>query len=125
MAFPTPKDSRKAIPIASPPSCLSRKSQSIASAGASTTSILPVEDGEPVHARKLDSILDALSENIRWGTVLIHCAQGTSRAPSMAAAYMDAVGFKSITEAIKEIQRVRPFIHPSSTLLDSIRRHLA
>jgi protein-tyrosine phosphatase len=37
-----------------------------------------------------------LSENIRCGTVLLHCSQGVSRAPSLAAAYMDAVGCKGM-----------------------------
>jgi protein-tyrosine phosphatase len=68
--------------------------------------------------------MDAISENIRWGTVLLQCGQGVSRAPSMAAAYMDAVGCMGIDAAIKEIRKVRPFIHPSSTLLNSLKEHL-
>jgi protein-tyrosine phosphatase len=36
----------------------------------------PIEDGKPVSVRQFDRILDALSENIRWGTVLLHCARG-------------------------------------------------
>jgi protein-tyrosine phosphatase len=85
---------------------------------------VPVADGEPVPARLLDGILNALSENIRWGTVLLHCAEGVSRAPSMAAAYIDSVGCKNIDAAIKEIRKVRPFVHPSSTLLKSIKGNL-
>lgn len=85
---------------------------------------VPIEDGEPVPTRQFDAIMDALSENIRWGTVLIHCAQGMSRAPSMAAAYMDACGYKDIDSAITEIRKVRPFIRPSSTLLKSIKENL-
>jgi hypothetical protein len=42
----------------------------------------------------------------------------------MAAAYMDAVGCMGIDAAIKEIRKVRPFIHPSSTLLNSLKEHL-
>ena len=70
----------------------------------------PIKDDEPVSVRQFDRILDALCENIRWGTVLLNCSQGVSRAPSIAAAYMDAVGYKSIDAAVDEIRRVRPFV---------------
>ncbi len=85
---------------------------------------LPIVDDEPVPVQEFDGILDALYENLRWGIVLLHCSQGISRAPSFAAAYMDAVGYKHIDAAIAEIRKVRPFIHPSDVLLESIRRHL-
>jgi len=85
---------------------------------------LPIADDEPVPVHQFDCILDALSENIRWGTVLLHCVSGISRAPSLAAAYMAAVGFKNINAAIKEIRKLRPCIHPSSVLLNSMKEHL-
>lgn len=85
---------------------------------------MPIEDDEPVPVHQFDRILDALSENIRWGTVLLHCGQGISRAPSMTAAYMDAVGYKGIDSAITEIRQKRPFIHPSSTLLTRLKENL-
>ncbi len=85
---------------------------------------LPIEDEEPVPVRQFDAIMDALTENIRWGTVLLHCGVGVSRAPSLAAAYMDAVGCMGIDAAIKAIRKARPFIHPSSTLLNSLKEHL-
>lgn len=84
----------------------------------------PIEDDKPVSVRQFDRILDALMENIRWGTVLLHCAQGMSRAPSMAAAYTDAVGYRNLDAALKEIQQLRPMVSPSQLLLNSIRRHL-
>ncbi len=83
-----------------------------------------IEDDEPVSVWQFDRILDALYENIRWGTVLLHCSQGVSRAPSMAAAYMDAVGYKSIDAAIGEIRKLRPFISPSTVLVSSLKEHL-
>jgi protein-tyrosine phosphatase len=85
---------------------------------------IPIEDGEPVPIRQFYVIMDAIRKNIRWGTVLLHCGVGVSRAPSLAAAYMDAVGYKGIDAAIKEIRQMRPFIHPSSTLLKSIKENL-
>lgn len=85
---------------------------------------IPIADDEPVPVKQIDRILDAISENIRWGVVLLHCSQGVSRAPSMAAAYMDAVGSMSIDAAIKEIRKVRPFIHPSTVVVNSLKEHL-
>jgi protein-tyrosine phosphatase len=85
---------------------------------------LPIEDGEPVPVQQFDAIMDALSENIRWGTVLLHCASGMSRAPSFTAAWMASVGYKNLDAALADIRKVRPFILPSEILVESIRRHL-
>lgn len=85
---------------------------------------IPIADDEPVPVRQFDRILDAISENIRWGVVLLHCSQGVSRAPSLAAAYLAAVGYRNITAALNEIRKVRPFIHPSTVLVASLKEHL-
>lgn len=85
---------------------------------------LPIEDDEPVPVRQFDRILDALCENIRWGRVLLHCSRGMSRAPSMAAAYMAACGYRDIDAAIEEIRKVRPFIHPSTVVVESLKENL-
>ena len=85
---------------------------------------LPIEDDVPVPVRQFYGVMDAIRKNIRWGTVLLHCGQGVSRAPSMAAAYMDAVGCMGTDAALKEIRKVRPFIHPSSTLVNSLKENL-
>lgn len=85
---------------------------------------LPVEDGEPVPVRQFDAIMDALTENLRWGTVLLHCGAGVSRAPSLAAAYMDAVGCMGIDAAITAIRKARPFISPSTALVNSLKENL-
>jgi protein-tyrosine phosphatase len=85
---------------------------------------LSIEDDEPVPVRQFDAIIDALTENIRWGVVLLHCGVGVSRAPSLAAAYMAAVGYKGIDAAVSEIRKVRPFIHPSKILVASMKEYL-
>jgi protein-tyrosine phosphatase len=83
----------------------------------------PIADGSPIDIGTLDAVLDAMAENIRWGTVLLHCGMGASRAPVLAAAWMDASGYKNIDGALQEIARLRP-IAPSDILLSSVRRHL-
>lgn len=85
---------------------------------------LPVEDDAPVPIGQFDAIMDAIAENVRWGTVLLHCGVGVSQAPSLAAAYMDAVGYKDIAAALDEIRRLRPFIHPSTVLVASLQENL-
>ncbi len=85
---------------------------------------IPIEDDQPVPVGDFDRIMDAIAENVRWGTVLLHCGVGISRAPSMTAAWMHVVGFKNFDAAIEEIRAVRPFIAPSPILFESIRRHL-
>lgn len=85
---------------------------------------LPIEDAEPVSKPDFEAIIKAVAQHIRTGNVLIHCGEGVSRAPSMTAAYMHIVGNKSLDASIAEIKRLRPYISPSKTLLNSIRRHL-
>jgi protein-tyrosine phosphatase len=85
---------------------------------------LSIEDDEPVPVGQFDAVIDSIVENVRWGTVLLHCSQGISRAPSMAAAYMDAVGCMGIDAAINDIRKARPSIHPSTVLVESLKEHL-
>jgi protein-tyrosine phosphatase len=85
---------------------------------------IPVADPEPVAVGVFDSILDAIAENVRWGTVLIHCGSGWSRSPVMAAAWMHAVGYKNLDAALEEISASRPVVASSQTLLASVRAHL-
>ena len=85
---------------------------------------IPIEDAEPVPAPKFDAIINAVAQNIRHGTVLIHCAEGSSRAPSLTAAYMHSVGYKQIDAALAETKRLRPITNPSKTLFESVKEHL-
>lgn len=83
-----------------------------------------IMDEQPIPVGKFDAVMDAIMENIRWGTVLLHCGAGISRAPAMTAAYMHLVGFMNFDSALAQIKWRRPFIAPSEILLNSIRRHL-
>ena len=85
---------------------------------------LPIADDEPVPFRQFTTVMDAIAKSIRKGNPLLHCGVGVSRAPSLAAAYMDAVGFKNVDAALKEIRQVRPFIHPSTVLVESPKENL-
>ena len=85
---------------------------------------IPIEDVQPVPVGQFDRIMDAIAENIRRRSVLIHCGVGVSRAPSLTAAWMYCVGYKNLDSALEEIKRLRPAIDPSTILLESIRSYL-
>ena len=85
---------------------------------------ISIEDTEPVPVPKFDAIMSAIAQNIRRGTVLIHCAEGSSRAPILTAAYMHRVGYRHVDAALAEIKRLRPIANPSKTLFESVKEHL-
>jgi protein-tyrosine phosphatase len=85
---------------------------------------IPIEDDAPVPIRDFYSVMDAIRRGIRWGRVLVQCGAGVSRAPSLTAAWMATVGYKNIDAALEDIRKVRSYIAPSDTLLESLRRHL-
>jgi protein-tyrosine phosphatase len=85
---------------------------------------IPIVDAKCHSVGKFDTIIDAVGENIRWGTVLLHCGGGISRAPIMTAAWMHVVGYKDIDRALAEIAGLRPIIAPSEILLSSVRGYL-
>jgi protein-tyrosine phosphatase len=84
----------------------------------------PGFDAKRLGVGQLDAIIDAIGENIRWGTVLVHCGSGVNLAPILAAAWMHVVGYKNIDGALEEIARLRPIVAPSGILLSSVREHL-
>ncbi len=85
---------------------------------------LPVEDELAIPPERFNATMDAISNNIRRGKVLLHCGGGISRAPIMAAAYLHCVGYKEFDAALQDIAVLRGFISPSAILLASVREHL-
>lgn len=83
----------------------------------------PIDDSRLISKERFDAIIDAIAENIRWGTVLVHCIGGSSRTPIIAAAWMHVVGYKDIESALVEIGERRQ-IEPSPVLLNSIEEQL-
>src|ERR1035437_1782207 len=85
---------------------------------------LPVEDGELVPVRQFYAVMDAIANNIRTGNMLVHCAVGFSRSPTLTAAYMHRVGYRNFDAAMEEIRQVRPSVDPSTILVSSVKKHL-
>jgi protein-tyrosine phosphatase len=46
---------------------------------------LAIEDEEPIPIRQFEAVMQAIAESIRTGKVLVHCAVGLSRSPTLAA----------------------------------------
>ncbi|MDR3677854.1 MAG: dual specificity protein phosphatase [Acidobacteriota bacterium] len=83
----------------------------------------PLRDDRPVPVGRLDAIIDAIAENIRWGTVLVHSLEGVNRAPVIAAAWMHVVGCENIDAALVEVGKLRT-IEPNPILLRSVKESL-
>lgn len=84
---------------------------------------LPIDSRKQIEAGQFNAVVDAIAE-VRWGALLLHCRNGISCAPVMAAAWMHLAGYKNIDDALFEIARLRPEISPSRLLLDSVKYHL-
>ncbi len=74
---------------------------------------LPTVDDTPVALEDLKRGADWIAEQVAdGGTVYVHCAAGSGRAPSMGAAYLIAHHAMTADEALAAIRRARPFIMP-------------
>ena len=74
--------------------------------------------------RQFNAVMDAIVVNIRTGNVLVHCAVGFSRSPTLTAAYLHRTGHKNFDATIEEIRHLRPSIDPSIILLNSVKEHV-
>ena len=84
---------------------------------------VPIADATPITVGQFDSVIDAIAENIRRGTVLLHCRAGVSRSPIMTAAWMHICGYKNIDAALVDIGTLRP-VEPNPILLNSVKELL-
>lgn len=85
---------------------------------------LPVAESKAISVGQFEAVMNAITENIRWGTVLVHCRFGMLRSPILAAAYMHCVGYKHIDAALDDILEVRLMGRLPCNLLDSVKEHL-
>jgi protein-tyrosine phosphatase len=85
---------------------------------------LPIEDAEPVPVRQFDAIIRSIAEAVRIGNVLVHCAVGFSRSPTLTAAYLHCIKHKNFDAAMEGIRQVRPSVDPSKILLKSVKEIL-
>ena len=86
---------------------------------------LPIEDDEPLPMHQYEKVMGSIASSIRTGNVLVHCAVGYSRSPSLVAMYLHRVGYKNFDAAMEEIRLVRPAVNPSKILVKSAKEILA
>lgn len=80
---------------------------------------LPTRDWSPPTITDLKKGIAFIEDQVsKGGSVYIHCRLGEGRGPSMAAAYLIHQGY-SAEEAIRLLQRNRPFVRPNR---DQMRR---
>jgi protein-tyrosine phosphatase len=82
---------------------------------------LPTIDNTPLSLEHLQEGAAFIDEVIDRGeSVYVHCGSGVGRAPSMAAAYLMSEGL-SLDEAVKQIQKARPFVRILPEQLERLR----
>jgi protein-tyrosine phosphatase len=116
LASRNPRNIRAVVTLCS--ETVERRAQDI------TYRYLPIRDSRPIPQSQLQQVLNAIAESIKTGSVLIHCAAGVSRTPTMAAAYLHYVGWREFPKALAYLAQIRPQIGPSLPLVESVIRQL-
>jgi len=85
--------------------------------------VVPMSDGEVVSVAAIDIALDQLETWIEEGeTVLVHCAAGISRSPSIIIAYLITLGM-TWDDGLTLVEGVRPIVLPHRLLKQSVLRY--
>ena len=80
-----------------------------------------VDDSAPTLAHLREGVDFIAEELARGGSIYVHCASGVGRAPALAAAYFVSTGLGP-DEAWDRIRAVRPFIRPTISQVEQVRR---
>jgi len=82
---------------------------------------LPTVDQEAPTVSQLETGVTFIRSEIQAkGKVYIHCRYGEGRGPTMILAYLIAEGL-TLNDALKQVQKVRPFIRPTLIQLEQLR----
>jgi atypical dual specificity phosphatase len=84
----------------------------------------PLDEYEWILPRRFELIMTGIGKLVRGGTVLIHCAAGSSRSPVVVALYMHVVGYKNFDEALSELRSLRPVVAPSALVIQRAKAYL-
>jgi protein-tyrosine phosphatase len=83
---------------------------------------LPTDDGYSPTLTQLQTGIDFIHQRVAAGSkVYIHCRSGVGRAPTMAVAYFVSQGY-SLSEAVKLIEKKRPFIRITSRQFEQLEQ---
>lgn len=76
-------------------------------------------DGDPWTAEQVNTALDFVQLQIRFGRVLIACAAGMSRSASMVVGFLVRSGWDA-PSALEHLRRCRPIVAPMPAMLESV-----
>jgi protein-tyrosine phosphatase len=78
----------------------------------------PIHEFERISALRFEGLMMTIGQLIRAGTVFLHCAEGSSRSPVVAAVYMHLIGFMSFNDALSHLRTLRPVVAPSNLIVE-------
>jgi len=87
---------------------------------------VPFPDHLPIPKESFDMCMNWLNGQYTLGkNILIHCAVGVSRSPTICAAFLVKTGLaKTIDEGLQIIKQARPEVDPAPLTFLSAREHL-
>lgn len=85
--------------------------------------LLDTDDVKYITDELMDKIIDFIDKNIKKGEkVLVYCAQGKSRAPSICLLYLLKYNYISKDNYIKEFKKLYPEYEPLKGFVDYIEK---
>jgi len=85
---------------------------------------LPLNETERILPHRFEKVTKAISQLVRAGNVLVHCAAGSSRSPVIVALYMHVVGYKNFDDSLSQLRGLRSVVAPSKLVIESAKAYL-
>jgi protein-tyrosine phosphatase len=86
---------------------------------------LPLQDGDPIDNQNLEAAFRFLDEQLHAKRlVLVYCAAGFSRSPSIITGYLALRNSESPKAVLRKIRKLRPAVHPSGPTLESVIQYV-
>jgi protein-tyrosine phosphatase len=78
----------------------------------------PIHEFERISAYRFEGLMMRIGQLIRAGTLLVHCAEGSSRSPVVVAVYLHVVGYMNFDDALSHLRTLVPVVAPSSLIVE-------